>query len=139
MSSMLLNIIPTLGLIIATIILGIGMIRKKNTLIRIAQITFIVLGLVAIPAELTNEETKENTVSSAQKDQAPVQDQIDEADITLYFSLGLVVMSILSILIQKRPELVMSALLSLAVITCYTAINSGKIDPLFKVIEQQKE
>ena len=88
---LMLNHVPVLGAVFATIMLAAGLLLRRGTLVRFALATIVVISLAAVPAYLSGERSEE-----AVEHLAGVREQTIEQheDAALVVMIGLAVLAL---------------------------------------------
>jgi uncharacterized membrane protein len=133
---LVLNHVPVLGVVFALPLLGLGVFRRNQTLLRAGWVTLVVVGLVALPVYFSGEEAEE----IVEHEPGVSHDAIEaHEEIALFAAIGagaLGLVSLGALFLSRRPDggpawLPMASLvlaLALAGIMGATAYRGGKIN-----------
>lgn len=86
---LLLNHVPILGSFFGMIILGYGLLRKNQSLISAGLVTFVITGLVAIPAFFTGEAAEEVVENIAGISESAIELHEEVAEVALWLTIAL--------------------------------------------------
>jgi len=121
---LMLTHVPIVGMIIGTIMLIFGLIRKSEQLKEFSLALLVIMALVTIPVFLTGEPAEETVENIAGIPEVVIEEHEESAEIAIWIMMAAGALSLISLVTMKMNIPASSMIVKISLAVCLLATGS---------------
>ncbi len=121
---LMLTHVPIVGMIIGTIMLIVGLIRKSEQLKEFSLALLVIMALVTIPVFLTGEPAEETVENIAGIPEVVIEEHEESAEIAIWIMMAAGALSLISLVTMKMNIPASSMIVKISLAVCLLATGS---------------